>query len=232
MSEMRIKNGLAFGPYGTAGPTSSQHLIPPGDTTPDVSLGCFYLTANTSATTITYFDVMDQGGTPSTAANGKLIKILFRDALTIVQNGGQLFLANTQGAIPSNTVMDFLYYNSAWYEVSRSKNNQSSTDFLAVQTRLNISAAGSSTINVTTANIVFLTVTGATLGILGFSGGVANQRITVVTAASDQIISYAQSAGNLALAGTNGFIASNSATYSFFTANGTLWYSVSGLVSP
>ena len=232
MSEMRIKNGLALGPYGTAGPTSSQNLIPPGDTTPDVSLGCFFVTANTSATTITYFDVMDQGGTPSVAANGKLIKVLFQDALTTIQNGVNIYLANTQGAIPARTLMDFVYYNSAWYEASRATNNQSSTTPTNQPRRLNGSAAGSQTINVSTANIVFLTVTGATLGITGLVGGIGNQTVTIVTAASSQIISYAQSAGVLALAGTNGFIASNSATYNFFTADGTQWYSTSGLISP
>ena len=232
MSEMRIKNGLALGPYGTVGPTSSQNLIVPGDTTPDVSLGCFFVTANTSATTITYFDVLDQGGTPSTAANGKLIKILFRDALTTIQNGVNLFLANTQGAIPANTVLDLIYYGSSWYEVSRATNNQSSTEQANQFRRLNVSVAGSQAINVTTANVVFLTVTGATLGITGFAGGVGNQTITIVTAASSQIISYAQSGGNLALAGTNGFIASNSATYNFFTTDGSQWFSTSGLVSP
>ena len=53
MSDFRIKYGLALGPYGTIGATSGgsgSHNIgnqfTDGDTTPDISLGSYFLTGN------------------------------------------------------------------------------------------------------------------------------------------------------------------------------------------
>ena len=233
MSEMRIKNGLALGPYGTAGATSSQNLITPGDTTPDVSNGVFFVTANTSATTITYFDVLGPGGIPSTAANGKLVTVLFQDALTTIQNGVNMFLSTTQAAVAANTIIDFVYYNSSWIEKSRATNNQLATAQAAAFRRLNLSQAGSVAINVTTADTVVLTSTGADLGVTGFGGGVANQKITVIfIGTGGQTFSFAQSAGNLVLAGTNGFAAGASSAYQFYTATGSLWYSLPSEIAP
>ena len=233
MSDFRVRYGMALGPYGTAGPTSSKSLITPGDTTPDVTDGCFFLTANTSATTITYFDVNAPAGVPSTAANGKLISVLFQDALTTIQNGGNIFLSTTQAAVAANTIIDFLYYNSSWIERSRANNNQGVTALANQLRRLNLSQAGSVAINVTTAGDVVLTSTGADLEVTGFAGGVANQRINVFfSVTGGQVVGFAQSAGNLALAGTNGIMVSGSATYSFWTPDGSYWRSTSGLVSP
>ena len=233
MSEMRIKTGLAIGPYGTAGPTSSQSIFTPGDTTPDVSNGNFFLTANTSATTISYFDVLGPGGVPSTAANGKLVTILFQDALTTIQNGGNMYLSTVQGAVPANTMLDFVYFNSSWFERSRASATQQASNLVVPQRRINLSAAGSSTINVTSANDVVITSTGASLGVLGFAGGVSGQAIRVFfVITGGQVLSFAQSAGNLALAGTNAFAASGSAFYNFFTADGIIWNGQAGLLSP
>ncbi len=233
MSDFRIKFGMALGPYGTAGPTSSQNVITPGDTTPDVTSQCFLVTANTSATTISYFDVYDAGGTPSTAANGKLITILTRDALTTIQNGGNIFLTTTQGALPANTVIDLVYYNSSWYEKSRSSGDQGSTAQVTDLRRLNLSQAGSVAINVTTANDIVLTSTGADLEVTGFGGGRANQRINILfVITGGQVVGFAQSAGNLALAGTNGFTASGSGVYTFWTPDGSYWRSLPSEIAP
>ena len=230
MAEMRIKNGLSLGPYGTAGATSAQSIFTPGDTTPDVSLGCFFQTVNTSATTITYFDL---AGQDPVARNGKLITVLFQDALTTIQNGGNIFLSTTQAAIGANTVIDFVFYNSSWIEKSRSNNNQASTVQVSSFRRLNLSQAGSVAINVTTADTVVLTSTGADLGVTGFVGGVANQKITVIfIGTGGQTFSFAQSAGNLTLAGTNGLAAGASSAYQFYTATGSLWYSLPAEVAP
>ena len=80
MPDTRFRFGLALGPYGSAGATSSTHLFTPGDTTPDVTIGSFFVTANTSATAITYFDVTGQGGVDATANNGKLVFVHLQDA--------------------------------------------------------------------------------------------------------------------------------------------------------
>ena len=108
MADFRIKFGLALGPEGSAAATSSQHLITPGDTTPDVSLGAFFQTANTSATTITYFDLVGRGGDiPGGISEhqGKVIVIRFQDAVTTIQNGGNIWLSNTQGTFDANSIL-------------------------------------------------------------------------------------------------------------------------------
>ena len=233
MSDMRVRYGRALGPYGTASATSGLTIFTPGDTTPDVTNGCFFQTANTSATTITYFDLGGQGGIPTTAHNGKLITVLFQDAVTTIQNGGNMYLSTVQAAVPANTVMDFLFWNSSWIERSRAANAQNASGLVTPLRRLNISQAGSATINVTTANDIYLTSTGASLGVLGFSGGVSNQAIRVFfVVTGGQVLSFAQSAGNLSLAGTNAFAASGSANYPFYTPDGIVWYGAAGLLSP
>ena len=160
MSDFRIRYGLAYGPYGTAGPTSANHLITPGDTTPDVSLGSFFVTANTSATTITYFDVLGAGGIDATANNGKVITLLFQDNLTTVANAGQIFLAGTQAAFTSGQTLSLVYYGSAWYQFPNSE----------VIGRENVKtytlAAGSAAINVAGVRTAIVTPSGGAITIL------------------------------------------------------------------
>ena len=227
MSNWRIKYGSAFGPEGSAGLNSANNLITPGDTTPDVSNGTFFLTANTSATTISYFDLVGKGGVDAISQNnGKVIHILFQDNLTTLQaTAGAMFLENAQGPQPANSTMDLIFYNSAWV--------QRAGGVAPRFQRLNVSQAGSVTINVTSANYVVITPTAASLGVLGFGGVVSNQTIKVLFVVTTGIAaSFAQSAGNLSLAGTNGLVASGSGFYDFTTLNGSQWFSTSSLVSP
>ena len=231
MGNNRIRYGLAYGPEGSAGATSAGHIFTPGDTTPDVSNGVFFLSVNTSATAISYFDLVGKGGIDAVSQNnGKVIKILFIDALTTINNAGNVILADTTGAIPANTVMDLVHYNSSWYEISRSRNNQTQSGLR----RLNLNVAASNAINVTSANIVALTVTGASHILTGFAGGVSNQSITILYSGnSSQLTGFTQSAGNLVLAGTNAVnFLGGSAAFIFTTLNGSEWISDAGLVSP
>ena len=116
MSDFRIRYGMALGPYGSVGISSAGHLITPGDTTPDVSLGTFFVTTNTSATTLTYFDVVGQGGINPTANNGKVITLLFQDNLTTIANAGRIVYAGTNAAFTSGQTISFIFYNSSWYQ--------------------------------------------------------------------------------------------------------------------
>ena len=226
MSNWRIKYGAAYGPEGSVGLNSANNLLTPGDTTPDVSNGTFFVTANTSATAMTYFDLVGKGGIDAVSQNnGKVIHILFQDNLTTVQAGASMFLETAQGPQPANSTMDLVFYNSSWVQ----RAGGVTTRFQ----RLNVSQAGSVTINVTSANYVIITPTAASLGVLGFAGGASNQTIDVLFVVTGGIaVSFAQSAGNLSLAGTNGLIASGSAFYTFKTLNGVQWFSDSSLVSP
>ena len=225
MSNFRVRNGMAFGPEGSVGATSAQHILPAGDTTPDVSNGVFFVSANSSATTISYFDLVARGGNVGNAVsehNGKWIQILFLDNLTTIR-GTQIVQENESGIRPLGTTMDFVHYNSSWYQQA----------IVPTFRRLNVSLAASSLVDVTTANLVAITVTGASLTIQNIVGGVSNQTIRIMyVGQSSQILSFAQSAGGLVLAGTNNVTVTGSASYVFTTLNGTEWFSESGLVSP
>ena len=224
MSDFRIRYGLAYGPEGTAGTSSAGHLLTPGDTTPDVSLGTFFLTANTSATTISYFDLVGPGGVQNavSAHNGKVIHILFQDNLTTVR-GASIVQENESGVRPLGTTMDFVHYNSSWYQRA----------VVPTFRRLNLNVAASNAINVTSANLVALTVTGASHILTGFAGGVSNQTIRIMyVGQSSQLLGFTQSAGVLVLAGTNAVNFTGSSSFVFTTLDGVQWFSEAGLVSP
>ena len=230
MSDFRIRYGLALGPYGSAGATSASHLITPGDTTPDVTLGAFFVTANTSATTITYFDVVGGGGVDSTANNGKVISILFQDNLTTIANAGQIFYAGTQAAFTSGQTVSFIYYNSAFYQypvtadVSRIGRETVKTYVLTV---------ASAALDVAGVSLAIITPSAGAVGIVGLSNGVIGQQVTlmkdIVSAGTAlQLTSFA----NFQLAGTTAVLMNVSGAYTFFCDNGTRFRSVAGLIAP
>ena len=234
MSDFRIRYGSAIGPYGTAAATSSRHLLTPGDTTPDVTHGTFFVTANTSATTITYFDVYAAGGAATTAANGKRITLLFQDAVTTIQNGGNLYLADTQGALPANSTLELLYYNSAWVETARGHNDQTPQVPAGAMRSVSYSFSGTaagSLLNVTTADRLYITVSALASVVQGFSGGRSDQAIDLQVIGIGSTVFLAQSAGVLQLPGTDTALISNSATYRFVTRNGVLWNLQGGFVA-
>ena len=236
MSDFRIKYGSALGPEGTASATSAQNLLPPQDTTPDVSVGTFFVTNNTSAVTYTYFDVTGQGGQVSTSHNGKWIRVLLQDGNTTIQNAGQIFLSDTQGALPSGSTIDLMYYNSAWREVSRSSNSQTQQAAGAAVRSVQYSiggTAGGAVLNVTTADRLYIVATAAASVVTGFAGGRSNQAIDMNIVLSPGTTAFiAQSVGVLMLPGTDTMLLSHSATYRFVTYNGVEWRMQAGIVSP
>ena len=235
MSDTRVsKHGFAWGWYGSAGPTSANYLLPPQDTTPDVTTGTFFVTNNTSAVTYTYFDVTGQGGQVSSAHNGKLIILHFRDANTTVQNGTNIWLTDTQGALPANSTLALVYYNSAWVEQWRADVDQTpqapSGAVRSVTYGFSGTAPGS-LLNVTTADRIYINATAASSVIWGFSGGRSNQAIDLVNLGTF-VAFLAQSAGVLQLPGTSTILMSGSGTYRFVTQDGVLWSAQAGLASP
>ena len=215
MSDFRIRYGMALGPYGSAGATSANHLITPGDTTPDVSLGAFFVTANTSATTITYFDQVGPGGDSGVANNGKVITLLFQDNLTTIANAGQIFQAGTQGAFTSGQTVSFIAYNSAWYEYP-------DTRVIGRETVKTVTVAGAALApNVAGVSILIVNNTAAST-IVGLSGGTIGQQVTVLhaVAAAGTALTIT-GAANFMLAGSTTLVLNDSAAYTFFCDNGT-----------
>ena len=223
MSDIRIRYGLAMGPYGTAGATSANHLIVPGDTTPDVSLGAFFVTANTTATVISYFDVVGAGGVASTADNGKIITLLFQDNLTTIANAGRIFYAGSNAAFTSGQTVSFVYYNSAWYQWPNSEviGREDVKTFTL--------AAGSAAINVAGVRTAIVTPSGGAITILGFSGGVVGQYVTILKdAASAGTGLNLLGQANFQLASTALLVMDGSAAYSFVCDNGTRFRELAG----
>ena len=84
-------------------------------TTPSVSKGNIYRTANTGATTITNF---------TNAVNGQEITILFTDNVTTVQNNANVLLSGAANfvATPNDTLRLLYFPGTGWREVGRSVN--------------------------------------------------------------------------------------------------------------
>src|SRR3990167_956873 len=122
MGDFRVRYGLAYGPYGNVAYTSGALQFPADDATTDVTDGSFFLTNNATATTITYFDVRAPGGLVSIDHQGKEFTLLVNDNLTTIANAGNIYLPGTNAVLTSGSVLEFIYYNSAWYGHSYSEN--------------------------------------------------------------------------------------------------------------
>lgn len=226
MSNFRIRYGLAFGPEGSVGLNSANHLLPPQDGTPDVTLGTFFVTANTSAVSYSYFDITGSGGIDPTAKNnGKQIFILFQDNNTTVANGANIFLSNTLGAFTSGAVLGLVHYNSSWYEDYRSENTRDSVKTVTV-------AGATLAPNVTGARILIVNNTAAST-VVGLSGGTVGQELYVVKDVASAGTSLTiQGAANLMLAGTTAFVMNDSASYLFVSDAGSRFRQVGGPITP
>ena len=214
MGDFRVRYGAALGPYGTASTVSGGMRWAIDDTTPDVTLGCFFLTANTGATTITYFDVREPQGNTSTAHNGKWFTVLAQDNLTTIANAGQIFRSSTGAALTSGQTMSFVYFGSAWYETAASELGRQ-------EVRTDTVAGASLAPNVAGVHVLLVTNTAAST-IVGLSGGVIGQELwigkSVVSTGTGLTI---QGAANLMLANTTAFVMNDSAFYGFICDNGT-----------
>ena len=81
------------------------------DTTPAVNYGDHFKCENTLATSITAFDNGQEGQT---------FKVLFTTANTTLTQGASLQLAGSVNYNPpADTLMEFIYIDSTWREVSR-----------------------------------------------------------------------------------------------------------------
>ena len=213
MSDFRIRYGMAFGPFGTISTTSAQFLLPPQDATPDVSLGTYWLTNNTSAVVYTFFDGTQQGGVVG-PEEGKMIVIRFQDANTTIVNGGRIFLAQSGGAFRSGEVIGLIHSNSAWYEMFRAENAQGAI------TASNVGAASVAP-NVDGVQTLILTATAAAVTLLSLSGGEIGQRVVVVQNSSNTIT--VTTGGNIALAGTSDVVMNASGAYTFIKTADNRW---------
>lgn len=210
MSDFRVKFGMSLGPEGTYAANSALTLITPGDTTPDVSTGVLFYTNNTSATAVSYFDVVGPGGGTGVAEHqGKVITVFFRDGNTSLTAGNQLLLKGNTGVIPSGTVSGFLLHNSAWYETNRQQ--PLTTGNL---TTLTIGGTDNAPSVVGLNTVILLTT--ATTTITGLSGGYAGQAVSIMkaVAAAGTAVTIT-GAANFMLAGTASFVMNDSAVYTF-----------------
>ena len=221
MADFRIKGGLSLGPYGTVGGTSGQHLLSVDDTTPDVSLGSFFLTQNTGATTITYLDGVLSGGLNG-VEEGKVVVIRFGDNLTTVANAGRMFLQGTGAAMTTGQTLSLIHFNSAWYEIARSELGRESVKTVTL-------AAGSAAINVAGVRTLIVTPSGGAVTVLGLSGGVIGQYVTILknaVSAGTGVNLLGQA--NFHLASTALLVMDGSAAYSFVCDNGTRFRELAG----
>ena len=196
---------------GTAG------LFTSGDTTPDVTVGQFFIANNTSATVISYFDL--QGYDYKSADySGKRITVMVVDnGSTSFANAGQMFLTNT-GAATIGTqpaLWTFVQFNSSWYEIGQSEINRTINQ--------SITLGSAASINVDGTRFISITGTAATSYIKSFSGGVIGQTIVVSAVGTSGVNHYVTDNGNIAIAGTGDYALNVSGTYQFTKISATRW---------
>ena len=211
MGDFRIQYGRALGQYGPAHAVSGGMLFPANDTTPDVSSGSFFLTNNATATAITYFDVVSQGGQVSLLHNGKMVTLLINDNNTTIANAGRIFMEGTNAALTSGTIAEFIYYNSAWYLTNLSENFRSDVQDVTVN--------GTGAPSIADARLLILTGSGGSTSVItGLSGGYPGQVVSITKIATAVISDTAMkllSTTDFYLAGTNALVMNNSAVYTF-----------------
>jgi hypothetical protein len=114
---VRAQNGSFFTGdlnVSTGAVTTAVGAIPDGATTPFISQGNVFTTANSAPTTITDF----VGGAPA----GQTITIVFFDANSTVTDGGYLLMNGNFVSSGDDTLVLVNTGGSNWYEVSRSVN--------------------------------------------------------------------------------------------------------------
>ena len=218
MADFRIQS-LALGPYGTTAINTNATasltkplLLPQQDATPDITRGSYWLTENTSAVAITYFDGTLAGGVDG-VEEGKMIVLLFRDSMTSIVNGAQMFLAKSGGAFLRNEAIALVHSNSAWYELMRSQNSQVETRVLNVGTTLGVNVDGVATL-----------ILNATAGLVlrSLSGGRLGQQVVIFSNSGGSAITM-DTAGNLRIAGTDSLVMNTSAAYLAICRASNVW---------
>lgn len=221
MGDARIVYGLALGKQGNWYQTwqSRTHgILGQADTTPDVTNGVLFYSANTSATTISNFD-LSAPGSPNTGGNlaplfeGKVIKVFFTDSVTTI-SGSRIYLASTNNTFNSNSWLGLVYHNSAWYETERSQ-----VAGLNVSQKITRVGAANEALTVTSQDYMLVVVpTAAGAIVSGISGGYVGQRILLVSGSGTA--TFALSDATSSGAGNIFFVASNQLV--FDTTNSTI----------
>lgn len=228
MGDFRVRYGAAYGPYGNVAYTSGLMQFGNDDSTPDVSNGSFFLTNNTGATTITYFDVTTPGGLVSQDHQGKSFTLLINDTATTIANAGQIFLPGTNAAYTTGALIQFIYYNSSWYATSVEENLRSDVQ--------NVTLLGTGAPNVDNAKLIIVTGSGGTTSVItGLSGGVAGQLVTVMKVQTAVVTDTALKllgTGQLQLAGTAALLMSSSLGYTFVCDAGSRFTLISPTTVP
>src|SRR3990167_897448 len=214
--DTRFSGGLAYGKYANLF-SRSDNLIGFGDTTPDVTDGNYFIEANTSATTITHFDLSDPSGgaTVSQHFQGKVIRILFTTDNTTVTNGGRLILTEGAGVINSGTTLDLVYHNSSWYETNRSRASQSNVLSVTL-------GGGSGGLNVNNVSTILFGGNSVTNTLQSFSGGYIGQVVNIASVTSNNI-QILGTIGNIRVTNTSNFILSNSGAYFILKTASNEW---------
>jgi len=248
MGDTRVRYGLAYGRMnnfvtGSTDQTTRGYLagtdgcFKQADTTPDVTNGVLFYTNNSAATTITHFDLQHPVGTNSGNLSGlyegKVIRVVFLDALTTVQNNTRVVLADSANTtFGTNSVLELMYHTSSWYEVSRNIKSASSSSGRIVQ----LGTSTSVTPLVVTANdrVIYLQCTSLVVVIDGLSGGVEGQKVILSKYLADTgssiKFSHTNSSGigNLYFAGTADFCLTVPASASIQNVEvvklGTAWF--------
>ena len=197
---------------GTAG------LFTSGDTTPDVTVGQFFIANNTSATVISYFD-MARYAEKSADYSGKKITVMIVDnGSTSFANAGQMYLANTGPATIGTqpAFFTFVQFNSAWYEIESTRINRTVN-------QLSVTIGSASSINVDGTSFVTVAGTAATSYIKSFSGGQIGQTVIVNAVGTSGVNHYVTDNGNIAIAGTGDYALNVSGTYQFTKITAARW---------
>lgn len=212
MSDFRIKFGFAMGPYGTEGTlgiTSAGNTFTSGDATPDVTLGSYWLTNNTSATTITDFDGRLTGGITG-IEEGKVLEITFGDGNTTLTEGANIRMTDSGNTFEAGDSIRFINHAGRWDETTRSVNPAGGV--------VTVTDAGSIGLSVTGVKVVLLVTTAATATLAAFTGGYIGQEVTVVLntgAVATRISNTGGATDNIAVAGTAWTTLQHHAAYRF-----------------
>lgn len=216
-SDFRIPYGFARGPMNNFY-VRTDNLFTSGDATPDVTIGNLWYTNNTSAITITDFDLSDvaNGGSIAPKFEGKEFTVYFTDNNTTIANNSRIILSTSAQTFAANQNLSFLYHNSAWVETARSRNNSTGD----VQT---FSIAGSASFTATDVKLAILVGTATPVGIKSISGGTVGQTITLFQNNTSGITMQIDTGGNLFIPGTSTIIMNASGAYTFTKVDGTRW---------
>lgn len=215
MADSRF-NGISIGKYNNFY-ARTDGAFTSGDTTPDVSLYGLYYSNNSSATTITDFDLAATSQGPG-QYEGKQLKYVALDANTTLSPSASLLTTEPGVALAANTVIDFVYHNSTWLETARSV--PSATGGSSSQSIAGTTAVG----DVTGYSLIPIVGTAATVTIKGISGGTELQEVRLYDAGSGGISVLINTAGNILIEGTNSLVFNKSGVYDFVKRGVTWWH--------